>query len=111
MRENIHDKPTGVTYTVLLDGKDISNRCYAFDTLEGWADCYELEESGQLKIEETGSSHGWKDYDLVRSRLFGDVSAVKHPENIEAYDRLAHSSWTAAFYRAKAYFKRVGAKK
>lgn len=111
MRVEVANKPIGVTYTVTVDGEDISNRCVGFDTVGGWADCYVLEASGQLKIVDTGSSHGWKTYDTITERLVGDVFATKHIETIETYDGIPPSSWEAAFNRAKAYFKRVGAKK
>jgi len=77
MRLNVKNIEKGHTFTVLVDNEDVSNRCYAFDTDEGWADCYVLDEGGKLKIEDTGNTHSWKTYDIVKERLIGDVSATK----------------------------------
>ena len=78
MRLNVKNIEKGHTFTVLVDNEDVSNRCYGFDTIEGWADCYVLNESGQLEIKDNGSSHGWKTFGIVKERLFGDVIAINH---------------------------------
>ncbi len=78
MRLNVKNIEKGHTFTVLVDNEDVSNRCYGFDTIEGWADCYVLDKGGKLRIEMTGTSHGWKDYDVVKERLFGAVLVTKH---------------------------------
>ena len=49
MKLNV-DELKGRTYTVILDGEDISNRCLAFDSDEGWADCFVLDDNGKLAL-------------------------------------------------------------
>jgi len=109
MRFDVRDREEGATYIVTLDDVNISMRCFAFDTEAGWADCYVVDDSGLLKIEATGTSHGWKDYDIVEERLFGDVRVTKKVDTADDDGKREHSSWIKAFFRAKAYCKRVGA--
>jgi len=111
MRVGLKNKPKGVTYTVTLDDVDISKRCFGFDTVERWADCYVLDAKGELAIVEIAPKSGWKQYELVEERLFGDVCVVKHVESDDEDGKRAHSVWVAGFYKAKAYFHRIGAVK
>jgi hypothetical protein len=69
MKLSVDTKPEGHTYTVLVDGFNVSNRCFSFDTIEGWADCYILDDKGQLSISDV--------FEPNTERLHGDVSAVK----------------------------------
>ena len=102
MKSSIDTKPRGSTYTVILDGEDISNRCFAFDSDEGWADCYQLDNNGKIELEEIepvlGSS--WKEYDTKKERLFGTICFY---ENIKADEigRKAHSEWIKVFFAGK----------
>jgi hypothetical protein len=77
MKVHVENIENGDTFTVLLDNEDISNRCYAFDTIEGWVDTYEADSDGKLKLVVIGEKNGWLEKDLVRKRLFGVVSATK----------------------------------
>jgi len=77
MRLHVKNIENGDTFTVLLDGKDISSQCYAFDTEKGWVDVYETESDGKLKLVTAGEKNGWLEKELVRKRLHGDVSVTK----------------------------------
>lgn len=104
MRLNVDNIENGATYTVLLDGKDISRQCYAFDTEKGWVDVYETDSDGNLRLEVTGQKAGWLEKDLVRRRLFGDVSVTKDVNKGEI-GKKAHSHWIEAYFQAKRYFR------
>ncbi len=99
MRLSIDDKPKGSTYTVLLDGKDISNRCYEFDTIEGWVDCYIRDDDGKLVVTDT--------FEVSRERLFGDVFVTKDIIEEEEVEKAQKEDNKAA----NEYFEEVGAKK
>ena len=73
----------GRTFTVLLDGEDVSNRTFAFDDIEGWVDCYVRDEKGDLKLEEIKSKSGWKEFELVKERLFGEVFVIEDTKKEE----------------------------
>lgn len=61
---------TGRTFTVLLDGKDVSNSCFAFDTIEGWVDCFVRDKDGKLVVQNT--------FEVSEERLYGDVSVTEN---------------------------------
>jgi len=104
MRHCVDDLAPGETFTVMLNGENVSNRCFGFDTSEQWVDCYQRDDKGMIVITET--------YETVKERLFGEVVVYKDPKSpitMDEYNERAHSVWVKAFFRAKAYFKRIGA--
>ena len=49
MRVSVHDRPVSAWLgtRVYVDGVEVTNRCYAADDGEGWADCYVLSADGK----------------------------------------------------------------
>ena len=83
------DELKGDTYTVILNGEDISNRCFAFDSIEGWADCYQADDKGKIIVQEN---------DLLTERLHGSICFHKNP-NADENSRKVHSAWVREFFR------------
>jgi hypothetical protein len=92
MRHCVDDKEPGERFTVLLDGKDVSNKCFGFDTVEQWADCYQTDSKGKIIVMDT--------YEIARERLFGDIVVNRDPIDDED-SRKAHSSWIRRFFAGK----------
>jgi len=92
MRHYVGDSTPRETFTVLLDGKDISNRCFGFDTIEQWADCYQIDGKGKIIVTQT--------YDTAVERLYGALVVIKDPKD-DKYGQKAHSSWIKRFFAGK----------
>lgn len=54
---------------VLLDGKDISDRCYEADDDEGWVGVFKVDDTGRIIADLTDIAHPRP----VKSRLYGKV--------------------------------------
>jgi len=101
MRSNVREaRAKGKTYTVILSGEDISNRCIAFDSDEGWADCYILDDNGNIALREVAPKDGWKEFDTVTERLHGTVIFHENEKDDEQ-SRKVHSAWVREFFRVK----------
>jgi len=101
MRSSVREaREQGKTFTVIVNGNDVSNRCFGFDSDEGWADCYILDDNGNLALIEVAPKDGWKEFDTVTERLHGSVIFY---ENIKADEigRKAHSEWIKVFFARK----------
>jgi len=92
MRHCVDDLEPGQTFMVVLDGENVSNRCFAFDTDEQWVDCYKLDDRGTILITQT--------YDTVVERLFGEVVVYLEPFD-DKHGQKAHSSWIKDFFAGK----------
>lgn len=102
MRHCVDDLEPGQTFTVLLDGEYVSDRCFGFDTDEQWVDCHKVGDNGNILID-------YEVYETLRERLYGDVVVYLDPFD-DKTGKKAHSRWVKWFFDAKEYFKRVGAK-
>jgi len=76
----------------MLNGENVSNRCFGFDTVEQWVDCFVRDDKGQLVVLET--------YEIARERLFGDIVVYRDPTDDEK-SREAHSKWVKDFFAGK----------
>jgi len=92
MRHCVDDLEPGQTFTVLLNGENVSNRSIGFDTVEGWVDCYKLSPDGTIFVSKT--------YDTVVERLYGDVVVHLDPRDDKCGQK-AHSSWIRRFFAGK----------
>ena len=59
----------------LVDGVDVTNRCYAADDEEGWADCHVVNEEGEVLLISGGG--------VQNERLYGTVELVPAPGTSE----------------------------
>lgn len=75
MKLNVKDFKEGETYTVLLEGKDVSDRCFNADEEGGFVDLYLLDKEGShsFKLNEAGDA-------VLNERLFGEVTIRKNEE-------------------------------
>lgn len=103
MRHSVDDLAPGQTYTVLLYGENVSNRCVGFDTVEQWVDCFKLDDRGTILIDAT--------YNTVTERLYGDVVVYEdsREESEDENSKKAHSHWIKEYFKAKRYFRMVKA--
>jgi len=94
MRLNVRETRTkGKTYTVIVNGEDVSNRCFAFDTVEGWADCYQVDDNGKIIITET--------FDTAVERLQGTVIIHENPKLSDKSGMAAHKRWVKDFFESE----------
>ena len=47
MRVDVRETPKAYAYRCYVNGKDVSDACFAADDVEGWADCYVQNEAGR----------------------------------------------------------------
>ena len=50
MKVDCRNNPNDCAYRVFVDGADVSDFCYAADDLAGTAECYLLNEKGEMVI-------------------------------------------------------------
>ena len=68
-------------YRCWVDGLEVSNRCFAADDVEGWADCYQVDDYGKVVAfwNEDGERY------LLPVRLHGKV-CLRRMERVEKID-------------------------
>lgn len=68
MRISVKENPAVAerVRTVTVDGVDVTSRCFALDTEEGWADCFDRDERGNVYVGPSGD-------ELAKARLTGAV--------------------------------------
>jgi hypothetical protein len=61
---------------VVVNGVDVTRRCYAANDIDGWADCFQLDDRGRFFIDR-------ETCEAARERLTGDV-VIDFPQAVRA---------------------------
>ena len=62
--------PDAHLYRWFVDDEEVTDRCFAADDSEGWADCYRINTAGTFYADRMGR-------DTARERLHGSVRLVR----------------------------------
>jgi hypothetical protein len=74
MRYHVRENFLNENVRVLVDGVDVTNRCFAFDDEAGWAECYIRDVAGRTRLVRRNGQ-----IEVATERLFGVVTVETKP--------------------------------